>query len=75
MADTNERMKTVLINGVPYRIRADMPAGYLEMLEADRFEREVLESIDAGENALTREYERGYQEGYRDAGAEIDGHG
>lgn len=71
MANTNERMKTVLIDGVPCRIRADMPAGYLEMIDREAFEREVLERIDAGENALARDYERGHEEGFQ-AGREYE---
>ena len=66
-----DRMKTVLIDGVPCRIRADMPAGYLEMIEADRFDRAVLEGIDVGENAMAREYERGHEEGFQ-AGREYE---
>ena len=50
-ANTTARMKTVLIDGVPCRIRADMPAGYLETLEQDRLDDEREEAYREGFNA------------------------
>lgn len=47
-----DRMKTFMINGVPYRMRGDMPVGYMDALEQEKFE---------------AEYQLGYDEGYSDA--------
>ncbi len=42
-----DRMKTVMINGVPYRMRGDMPF-YVEMVEKDLREKEIQDAYDEG---------------------------
>ena len=58
-----DRMKTVIINGVPYRMRGDMPF-YEEMIQKDLADEKYEESIAESRQDYKAGYDEGYEDGY-----------
>lgn len=61
----SDRMKTVIINGVPYRMRGDMPF-YEEMIQKDLADEKYEESIAESRRDYKTGWAAGYDEGYDD---------
>ena len=59
----SDRMKTVIINGVPYRMRGDMPF-YEEMIQKDLADEKYEESTAGSRQDYKAGYDEGYEDGY-----------